>query len=308
MNPVISNNLKSPLPLRHNQKNMFRFSLLLSCIATIAFSSCRESRIHEHDEWGKRFEAHGITKACFILRDNNHEAVHYYNKDRCLERFSPASTFKVFNSLVALESATALDEQLVIKWDSVVRWNPDWNRDMNMREAFKVSNVGYYQELARRIGPDYMQHYLDTANYGNKRMGGPIDQFWLNDTLQISADEQVGFIKRLYFNELPFSERTQRIVRSMMLQGQDSTYRLSYKTGWAKLPTKQVLWVVGYVEKVEHMKEHENSMNKSNERMYPYFFAQNFELAPDDTSKNWGSIRIDILKEVLKDFGALPKQ
>jgi len=287
---------------------MFRISIIIACLSVIAFSSCRESRIHDHPEWAKRFEAQGITNACFMLRDNNHEAVHYYNKDRCLQRFSPASTFKIFNSLVALETATALDEQMIIKWDSVVRWNPDWNRDMNMREAFKVSNVGYYQELARRIGPQYMKHYLDTANYGNKSIGGGIDQFWLNDSLQISADEQVGFIKRLYFNELPFAERTQRIVRSMMLQEQTENYRLSYKTGWATLPAKQVLWVVGYVEKIEHMKEHENSMNKSNERMYPYFFAQNFELSPADTTKDWASIRISTMKDILKDFGALPQQ
>lgn len=282
--------------------------LNLFLLITLAFfaTSCRDSRIHEEKGWGKHFEKHGITKACFILRDNNHEAVHYYNKERCLERFSPASTFKIFNSLVALETATAPDEQLVIKWDSVVRTIPDWNRDMNMREAFKASNVGYFQEIARRIGPDDMRHYLDTANYGNKRMEGAIDQFWLNDTLQISADEQLGFVKRLYFNELPFSERTQRIVRSMMLQEETPAYKLSYKTGWAKLPGKQILWVVGYIEKIEKVKEHENSMNKSDVRIYPYFFAQNFELTPNDTTKNWYDIRTGILKDILTDFGAIP--
>lgn len=243
-----------------------------------------------------------------MLRDNNHEAVYYYNKDRCLQQFCPASTFKIFNSLVALETAVAPDEQLVIPWDSVVRWNPDWNRPMNMREAFKLSNVGYYQEIARRIGPENMKHYLDTCNYGNKRMGGPIDMFWLNDTLQISADEQVGFIKRLYFNELPFSERSQRIVRSMLLQEETPAYKLSYKTGWAKLPGKQELWIVGFIEKIEHMKEHENSMNKSNVRLYPYFFAENFEVPAEDTTKDWSKLRVDILKDVLKDFGAMPQQ
>lgn len=242
-----------------------------------------------------------------MLRDNNHEAVHYYNKERCLQRFSPASTFKIFNSLVGLETAIAPDEQLVIKWDSVVRSNPEWNKDMTMREAFKLSNVGYYQELARRIGPEYMQHYLDTANYGNKQMGGAIDQFWLNDTLQISADEQVGFVKRLYFNELPFSERTQRIVRSMMLQEETPGYRLSYKTGWSMQPEKQILWVVGYVEKIEHVVEDKNSMNKSNIRMYPYFFAENFEVPAGDTTKEWARIRLDIMKDILNDFGVLPK-
>ena len=284
-----------------------RFKLSLFSILVISFSSCRESRLHEEKNWGNHFQQHGITKGCFILRDNNHEAVHYYDKERCLERFSPASTFKIFNSLVALETAVAPDEQLLIKWDSIPRRISDWNKDMTMREAFKASNVGYYKELARRIGPDNMQHYLDTANYGNKRMGGRIDEFWLNDTLQISADEQLGFVKRLYFNELPFSERTQRIVRSMMLQEETPEYKLYYKTGWAMLPPKQILWVVGYIEKIEHVKEHEKSMNKSDIRMYPYFFAQNFEVPSADSTKEWGKIRIDVLKNVLKDFGAMPK-
>jgi beta-lactamase class D len=271
-------------------------------VLAITFSSCRESRIHEHENWEKYFQEHGITKACFMLRDNNHEAVHYYNKDRCLERMSPASTFKIFNSLVALETATAPDEQMVIKWDSVDRGSAAWNKDMNMREAFKVSNVGYYQEIARRNGKQDMQFYLDTAHYGNMRAGGAIDKFWLNDTLQISADEQVGFVKRLYFNELPFSERSQRIVRSMMLQEDTPDRKLYYKTGWAKLPNKQVLWVVGFMERIEHVKEHKNSMNKSDQRIYPYFFAQNFEIAANDTSKDWMKIRLDILHKVLNDF------
>ncbi len=295
------------LPLRHNRLPHMRINVLLFSLLVIFASSCRESRIHEQDDWGKHFEKYGIKNGCFILRDNNHEAVYFYNKDRCLQRFCPASTFKIFNSLVALETATAPDEQMIIKWDSVVRPVAEWNHDMNMREAFKVSNVGYFQEIARRIGPNFMQHYLDSTNYGNKRMGGAIDQFWLNDTLQISADEQVGFVKRLYFNELPFSERTQRIVRSMMLQEETPNYKLYYKTGWAKLPNKQVLWVVGYIEKLERMKEHEKSMNKSDQRLYPYFFAQNFELAPNDTTKDWYNVRINLLKDVLTDFGAIKK-
>lgn len=271
------------------------------CLSLVCLSSCRDSRIHEEKDWGKHFEAHGIAKGCFILRDNNHEAIYYYNKERCLERFSPASTFKIFNSLVTLESGIAPDEQYVIQWDSVQRENPDWNRDLNMREAIKVSSVPYYQELARRTGREIMQHYLDTMSYGNMRIGPEIDKFWLNDTLQISADEQVGFVKRLYFAELPASERSQRIVKSMLLQEETPAYKLYYKTGWG---VNNILWVTGFVEKIMHVKEHEKSMNKSDIRMYPYFFAMNFQ-APD-TTRDWRNIRTDIAKAVLRDFGAIP--
>ena len=241
-----------------------------------------------------------------MLRDNNHESIHYYNKERCTQRFLPASTFKIFNSLVALETAIAPDDQLVIKWDSVTR-NPEWDKDMNMREAFKVSNISYYQELARRIGPSKMQHYLDTVKYGNMKMGGRIDNFWLNDSLQITADEQVGFLKKLYFTELPISERSQRIVKTMMLQEQTPGYNLYYKTGTGHVGDKYIYWIVGFSERIDHVKEPKESMNKSDFRYYPYFFAQNFEMPVSDTTKDWFKVRIDILHDILKDYGAIPK-
>ncbi|MGN6567789.1 MAG: penicillin-binding transpeptidase domain-containing protein [Flavipsychrobacter sp.] len=241
-----------------------------------------------------------------MLIDQTHEAIHYYNKAQCTQRYLPASTFKIFNSLVALETDVAPDDEMVIKWDSVVRWNPEWNRDMNMREAFKLSNVGYYQEIARRIGAQRMQHYLDTVKYGNMKMGNKIDEFWLDTSLQISADEQVNLMKKLYFNELPFSERTQRIVRSMMLQEDSSNYKLYYKTGTGQQGDKMVYWIVGFIERIQYVHENKNAMNKTNVRMYPYFFAQNFNLPLSDTTKNWMTVRKKILHQVLSDYGAIP--
>lgn len=277
------------------------------CLVAALTVSCTQTRIKDHTEWKKYFDQQGIQNACFILRDNNHESIHYFNKERCLARYTPASTFKIFNSLVGLETAVAPDDQLVIKWDSVVRPRAEINRDMTMREAFKLSNVGYYQELARRIGAGRMQHYLDTVKYGNMNMGGSIDKFWLNDSLKISADEQAGFVKRLYFAELPFSERSQRIVKNMMLQDSTAAYKLYYKTGTGPIGGKYIYWVVGFVERTEKVKEHKESMNKADFRDYPYFFAQNFEMPQADTSKDWLKLRIDIVKDILKEYGAIPK-
>lgn len=285
-----------------------RISLYISLLSVLFITSCKDTRIHEHEEWAKYFEEQGIEDGCFIMRDHNHETVHYYNKERSIKRFTPASTFKIFNSLVALEIPKAPDEQFLIPWDSVER-RPEWNKDLTMREAFKVSAVPYYQEMARRIGFDYMQHFLDTANYGNRNASGAIDLFWLNDSLQISADEQVGFLKKLYFNELPFSERTQRIVRSMMLQEQEDNYNLYYKTGWGVPPGAQeeTVWIVGFIERIEQMQEHENSMNKSDIRKYPYFFALNFSLPINENRDytKYVALRAEILKNILKDYGAI---
>lgn len=268
--------------------------------------SCREARISEHKEWSKFFEDKGIKNACFILRDNNHESVHYYNKERCTQRFLPASTFKIVNSLIALESAVASDDQLTIKWDGVTR-RPEWDKDMTMREAFKVSNVPFYQEVARRVGPTRMKHYLDTLHYGNTMIEGSIDNFWLNNSLQVSADEQMGLLKRMYFCELPMTERSQRIVKTMMLQEDKPGYKVYYKTGTGEANGKTIYWVVGFAERIMKVKEQEGSMNKSDERNYPFFFAENFELPTSDTSKDWSQVRLDIMHEVLKSYDILPK-
>ncbi len=276
-------------------RNLLLIPALL--IATL-FTSCSDVRIKEHDEWKKYFDEYGVD-GCFEVYDNNKETAHYYNKERCAERLSPASTFKIFNSLVGLETAVAPDEQFVIKWDGVKRWNDDWNKDLTMAQAFKVSAVPYYQELARRIGRERMQHYLDTVKYGNMKIGDSLDRFWLNNTLLISADEQVGFIKRLYHGELPFSERTQRIVKSMMLQKQTDDYRLCYKTGWNNSKAENILWVVGYVEKIERLKNIETG--KIDAIPHPYFFALNFSTT--DTTKDWKILRLALLQKLLDANG-----
>jgi beta-lactamase class D len=183
----------------------------------------------------------------------------------------------------------------VIKWDGVVRKfsNGDtikaWNKDLTMEEAFKVSAVPYYQEVARRIGRDTMQHWLDTlgyaARYGKAVITSRVDTFWLDNSIKVTADEQLGLVKRLYFGQLPFQKRTQDIVRNVMLQEKAAKYSLSYKTGWGFTENGDALgWIVGWIEENKH----------------PYFFVLNVE-GPHDT--NMLPIRLAILKGILTEKG-----
>lgn len=264
------------------------------------FSACQRDNILTQDQWGPIFKKYGIDSACFELADNNHDMIYIYNLQRASKRFSPASTFKIMSSLIALETNVALDENLIIPWDGVPR-RPEWDKDMNLREAFKVSCVPYYQALARKIGKVDMQKWIDTVKYGNKRTGPNVDDFWLNDTLQITPDEQVGFIKKLYFDKLPFAQRSQRIVRSLMLQEDSTHYKLYYKTG-TQMPlrnNKKVIlaWIVGFVEKRETQI---GVVTKKEETNYkPYFFAMNFETS--DTTMNTMDIRKKLLKDILAE-------
>ena len=104
-------------------------------VIVLGLSSCAEVRIHEKDSIGKVFDKYGVKDGCFMMRDHTHEEIFFFNKERCVTRYTPASTFKIFNSLVALETAIAPDDRYMIPWDSVVRFRPEWNRDMDLREA-----------------------------------------------------------------------------------------------------------------------------------------------------------------------------
>jgi beta-lactamase class D len=276
--------------------------LLLGILLTCILSSCRRNNIQEHKAWSPIFTKYGIDSACFELADNSHEQVYYYNLNRLSRRFSPASTFKIVNSLVALETNIAPDENMMLTLNDSSANRPECQQDMTMREAFKLSCLNYYQELARRIGPTEMQKWLDTLHYGNARIGNTIDAFWINDTLLISADEQVGFMKKLYFDKLPFSQRTQRIVRSMMLREDSSSYRLYYKTGTLVENQKSMAWLVGFVERKEVQK---GVLTKKEETNYkPYFFALNIESA--DTSDALQVTRLAILKDLLRERQIIP--
>jgi beta-lactamase class D len=155
-----------------------------------------------------------------------------------------------------------------------------------MAEAFKVSAVNYYQEVARRIGRDTMKHWLDTLHYGNMDISGPIDSFWLNNTLKISPDEQLGLVKKLYFDKLPFSKTTQQIVRDVMLQEDNTLYKLSYKTGWGFDESQNAIgWITGWIEENRHV----------------YFFV--LLVKSPDKDIDMRTVRLNILKGILGHYG-----
>ncbi|MGB0522629.1 MAG: class D beta-lactamase [Flammeovirgaceae bacterium] len=198
----------------------------------------------EMQSLGFYFEKYEVDGA-FLLFDPQEDKYYTYHGERADEAFLPASTFKILNSLIALETGVIADTNVVLTWDGKERENPEWNQDQNMIQAFQNSTVWFYQELARRIGVKRMQHYINKSNYGNEKMGGKIDDFWLNGDLRISMNQQVTFLRKLYRNELPFSKRNQEKVKGLMVQLETDKYKLYGKTGWAV--SQQIGWFVGFV-------------------------------------------------------------
>ncbi len=251
----------------------------------ISVSSCSVNRAKVDDSLKKYFDENKV-EGCFTMLSNSDGKVTVYNLKMDTTRYTPAYTFKIVNSLIGLETGVITDEKMVIKWDGIKRVNEEWNKDLTMEQAFKVSSVPYYQEVARRIGKDTMQLWLDSLSYGNKNIGNKIDSFWLDNHLKISADEQLGFVKRLYFDQLPFQKRTQQLVRDAMLQEDNTSYSLSYKTGSGFDENKNAIgWVVGWIEENKH----------------PYFFVTMVKSA--DAAIDMKAAQLNITKGILKQLG-----
>jgi beta-lactamase class D len=167
----------------------------------------------------------------------------------------PASTFKIPNSLIGLETGVIPDSNYVIKWDGKPGFIKEWDHDHTLKSAIYFSVVWYYQELARRVGRKKMQYWLNKINYGNNTIGDKVDYFWLDNSLKISANEQVEFVKKFYKGNLPFSKRSLDITKSILPEQDFKNAVLKNKTGTGKYEDGHyIAWLVGYVVKVQRPK------------------------------------------------------
>lgn len=262
--------------------------IVSSLLVSILLVSCSPNNVEIDNSLKKYFDDNKVN-GCFALMDNGTGRFIVYNLSRYRDSsYLPASTFKIINSLIGLQTGKISSDSMVIKWDGVKRKVEEWNQDLTMYKAFRVSAVPYYQEVARRIGKDTMQFWLDSLKYGTRKIKTAIDTFWLDNSLKITPDEELGLVKRLYFDQLPFFKSYQEMVKHAMLFENEPNYRLGYKTGWGFTENDHALgWVTGWVEENNHA----------------YFFVLN--IASPDHDFDMGTVRIKMLKDILKQLGFL---
>jgi beta-lactamase class D len=217
------------------------FFLALACTFTASAGS------QEADSVANIFLSEGIV-ATLVVASLNGNTVHTYNHGRSLQRFSPASTFKIPNTLIALNAQLVTSKDSLFVWDGTDRGLERWNKDQTLESAFKVSCVWCYQKIARKVGADQYVEALAMLDYGNQSVGNEIDAFWLNGDLRISAIEQIEFLRKIYNYEVPFQREHVDLLKEIMLTEQTSSYAIYAKTGWAAT-TPQVGWYVGFVLK-----------------------------------------------------------
>lgn len=202
----------------------------------------------------------------------------------------PASTFKIPNSIIALELGIIENDSTIIKWDGKKRFQKSWEQDLSFKDAFHFSCVPCYQEIARTIGVKRMKNYLYNMNYGNMDFDSTnVDMFWLEGNSKINQFQQIGFLRTFNEQRLPISTRTLAIMRRMMIIEANEHYTLRGKTGWSVTDDKDNCWFVGFVETNRGF----------------YYFATNIEPTEQTDLDSLSSIRKNITIEALRKLGAL---
>ncbi len=226
-----------------------------------------------------------------ILIYNLEEDKYYSNDFQWAKKGNlPASTFKIANSIIALETGAIENESTFFIWNGEKRRFKNWEQDLIFKDAFHFSCVPCYQEVARKIGTKRMNEFLDKLEYGNMIVDSTnIDLFWLEGKSRINQFQQIDFLKRFYTSELPISERTERIMKRMMVIEEGNEYKLSGKTGWSIRNGNNNGWFVGYIQ----------YKNKS------YFFATNVEPKEQFDMKMFPMIRKNVTYKAFEQMRIL---
>lgn len=200
------------------------------------------------------FARHGVN-GTLVIYDVQKNGYWLHNAVRAAERFYPASTFKIFNSLIGLSEGVVKDvDEVFYRYGGEPVYLESWKADASLRSAIKLSQVPAYKELARRIGTERMQANIKKLHYGNESIGSKIDSFWLEGPLKISALEQVKLLTKLAQCQLPYQTAAQKQVCNITVLKRTDAYTLHGKTGWATdnlaVP---VGWFVGWVEAKDNL-------------------------------------------------------
>ncbi|MFK8057654.1 MAG: penicillin-binding transpeptidase domain-containing protein [Saprospiraceae bacterium] len=257
-----------------------KFVLLVSFFALLV--SCKNKEVESISE-APQTEALSEVKPAFqhvldsaglngsILIFNPKKRTYYSNDFQWAKTGQlPASTFKIPNSIIALETGVITNKDVIIPWDGTTRGVANWNQDLPFSDAFAYSCVPCYQSIARQVGNDRMLHYIDRLGYpGISFEADEIDMFWLTGKSRINQFEQIEFIERLFNKELPIAAKTSQTVRDIMQLETSADYTLRGKTGWSTSAEKDNGWFVGVVQKP--------STNKTSSENHVLYFATNIE-------------------------------
>ncbi len=246
------------------------------------FDTEKEDNKVEVPDFQALIDSAGLKGSILIFDETN-----YYSNDfEWAEKgHLPASTYKIPNSIIALELGIMKNDSTISKWDGKPRYMKRWEQDLVFRDAFHLSCVPCYQEIARKVGVQKMKNYTHNFNYGQMDIDSSnIDMFWLEGKSRISQFQQIEFLKTLNQQRLPISQSTYDIMRRMMIIEENDQFTLRGKTGWSVTNDQDNCWFVGWVE-----------TGKGH-----YYFATNIEPGPKTDIDNLFTLRKEITYKALE--------
>ncbi|MCS7474305.1 class D beta-lactamase [Myroides odoratimimus] len=273
---------------------MRKIIILLNIIILVNFTAnCQTKKLNTKEvvktEFGNILDSLEVNGSILIYDVKNKI---YYSNDFSWAKTGviPASTFKIPNSIIALETGIIKNDSAIFKWNGEKRRFKSWEEDLTFKKAFQVSCVPCYQEIARKVGVKRMKKYLRKLDYKGMVFDTlTIDNFWLEGKSKFSQMQQIDFLERLYFSKLPISKKTENIMKDIMQIEKTENYVISGKTGWAMRNEMNNGWFVGYVE------------TKSN----VYFFATNVIPTDGLNVDDFISSRINVTKNALKQMNIM---
>ena len=274
-----------------------RFKYGVICLFSLCVFSCTESSLREdqendtfidHEQYVPEFKSLLDSLNLFgsiLIYDLKEETYYSNDFEWAAKGQLPASTFKIANSIIALETGIVENDSTLIEWDGSARRLAVWEQDLSLKEAFHYSCVPCYQEIARKIGLVQMRAFLDKLGYGVMKVDSSnLDLFWLAGESRINQYQQIEFLDALYQAELPISKRTSSIMKRMMIIEKTKDYTLSGKTGWSISNGLNNGWFVGFLE--------------ANNKIY--FVASNIEPRQGFDMNSFSSTRKPMVLEAFK--------
>ena len=224
---------------------------LAACSAARAPVTSRPPTCPTELDAGDVFSREGV-EGVFVLRDEATGCVQTTDVAMADQGFSPKSTFKIPNALIGLETGVIEGERHVWRWDGAPRRLHDWEQDLDLAGALRVSCVPCFQDVARRVGAERMSRYLGDFGYGNQDISGPINQFWLDGQLRITPRGQVEFLHRMLSGELPVKRSNVELVWRLLEIESGPSFTFRGKTGLGAQDGRAIGWLVGYAERDGH--------------------------------------------------------
>ena len=178
----------------------------------------------------------------------------------CRVRATPASTFNIAVSLMGYDAGILQDAHtpaLPFR-QGYIDWLPAWRATTDPTSWIRNSTVWYAQQVTSRIALPGMQSYLRRFDYGNQDLSGGVTDAWIESSLQISAQEQADFLRKVVNRELGVAPHAYDMTSTLLrLPTLPNGWDVYAKTGTAVLeqaagtnaPPRSYGWFVGWASK-----------------------------------------------------------